>query len=370
MTIAVLGGDGIGPSVIGQAKKVLNVVVRARGHSLRILPALIGGSALAQVGTALPTETIGACQRADAILLGAVGDPYWDEAAPSGERPAQALLRLRQTLGLYANLRPVLAPPNLFELSYLKPAALGAGVDLMIVRDMSAGLFYGSPRGNRPAPTEEGGIEAFDTMSFTRNQVRRIAEVAIDLARSRRRHVTSVDQSNVLESGKLWRDTVRMVAAERSDVSVDHLFIDNCANELSRHPHHFDVIVTDGVFGGIISDQVAAISGSIGMLPSATVGEGRRGLFEPVHGSAPRYAGQDRVNPVGAIRSAALMLDTTFGLREDARAIERAVENVLVSGLRTYDIVREGSTLVGTESMGDAIGEELTSLLGGSLTYT
>lgn len=354
--ITVLGGDGIGPEVTRQAVKVLRALEEHIPHSFELDEALIGGAALWATGYSLPRATLESCRASDAVLLGAVGDERWDQQAGSRERSTLAALQLRKALGCYANLRPVQCDPTLFSLSHLKERVLGDGVDLIIVRDMSGGLFYSEPRGYR---TFNGVQEAVNTMAYSRPQVERIAHVAFNLARRRRHKVTSVDQANVLESQRLWREVVTEVATRYPDVELEHLYVDNCAHELGRRPYTFDVILTDAVFGGILSDQAAVIAGSMGMLPSVSLGDTKPWIFEPVHGSAPKHAGYDRVNPVAAIRSLALLLDLALDLRREAKWVEEAIRRVVARGTRTYDIALPGSPVVGTEAMGDAIAAEL-----------
>jgi 3-isopropylmalate dehydrogenase len=363
-TITILGGDGIGPSVVAQAMKVLDEVAASGRVEFDLRRGLIGAAALEATGVGLPAETIELCRSSDAVLLGAVGHPDWDLHEVIEERPALALLRLRRELGLYANLRPVTLSPSIRSLSWLNDRSTRERVDLLIVRDMSAGLFYGAPRGRRHSETSNEE-EAYDTSTFRPSQVVRIGRLAFDLARRRRQKVTSVDQANVLATGRLWREEMTRLAADYPDVPLNHLYVDNCANALVREPGSFDVIVTDGLFGGILSDEAGAIAGSIGMLPSASVGEGTLGLFEPVHGSAPKHAGHDRVNPIGTIRSFALLLGTGLGLHQESEVIEQAILAVLENGLRTYDIATEHDTAVGTEALGDAIAAETRKRLRG-----
>jgi 3-isopropylmalate dehydrogenase len=360
--IAILAGDGIGPSVVAQALKVLDEVSASGRAHFELRRGLIGAAALAATGEGLPVETVELCRSSDAVLLGAVGHPDWDMRDDIADRPALALLRLRRELGLYANLRPVTLAPSIRSLSWLNDRGTKDGVDLLIVRDMSAGLFFGVPRGRRQSEMWKEQ-EAYDTTTYRPSQVARIGRVAFELAQRRRMRLTSVDQANVLATGRLWREEMTRLATDYPDVALDHLYVDNCANALVREPASFDVIVTDGLFGGILSDEAGAIAGSIGMLPSASVGEGTLGLFEPVHGSAPKHAGHDRVNPIGTIRSLALLLSTGLGLHREGELIEEAILVVLERGLRTYDIATEGEMPVGTEALGDAIAAETSRLL-------
>jgi len=361
-TIAVLAGDGIGPSVVTQALKVIDEVAASGRAEFELRRGLIGAAALEATGRGLPVETVEVCRSSDAVLLGAVGHPYWDKHAEIEDRPALALLRLRRELGLYANLRPVTLAPSIRSLSWLNERATRDGVDLLIVRDMSAGLFFGVPRGRRHSKTWNEQ-EAYDTTTFRPSQVDRIGRLAFEFARRRSGRLTSVDQANILATGRLWREEMTRLAGDYPDIALDHLYVDNCANALVREPASFDVIVTDGLFGGILSDEAGSIAGSIGMLPSASVGDGTPGLFEPVHGSAPKHAGHDRVNPIGTVRSLALLLSTGLGLHREGEVIEQAILAVLEGGLRTYDIAADGDTPVGTEAFGDAIAEETRRLL-------
>ena len=362
-TLAVLPGDGTGPSVIAQALKVLAEVEASRPVDFKLREGLIGAAALKQCGVSLPDETLALCRSSDAVLLGAVGDPDWDLRADADEQPAVALLRLRKKLDLYANVRPVRLSPSMSSLSYLTSRALAGGVDLLIVREMSGGLFFGEPRGVRQSGPPWNEEEAYDSMTFRRSQVERVGRVAFSFAQQRRRHLTSVDQANVLTSSRLWRESMESLASDYPAVRLEHLYIDNCANALVRQPFEFDVLVTDGLFGGILSDEAAGIVGSIGMLPSASVGDGRIGLFEPVHGSVPKHTGLDRVNPVAAIRSLALLFQMGFGLRAEAEIIEEAISQVIGTGLRTYDIALPSEGIIGTEAMGDAIAQQTSRLL-------
>jgi 3-isopropylmalate dehydrogenase len=361
-TLAVAGGDGIGPSVIAQALKVLDVFNKAGRTSVVVQDVLVGGAALSATGTALPEATVRVCEAADGVLLGAVGDPNRDGASAK-QNPTMALLELRRALGGHTNVRPVRIAEELWELSPLARDASSELVDLVIVREMAGGLLYGEPRGRRKRPGSDEE-EAFDTMRFFSSGIRVTAAVAWQLAAQRRGLVTSVDQANVLESSRLWRETMRHVAAHDDRVHLEDMLVDNCANALVVRPERFDVIVTEGVFGGILSDLAGGLSGSIGMLGSATLGSGP-GLFEPVHGSAPRHAGQDRVNPVGAIRSLGLFFSFALGRGDLAEIIERAVVLTLKGGGRTYDIARGDSPVIGTEEMGDRIASQVAELLNG-----
>jgi 3-isopropylmalate dehydrogenase len=328
MKILVLAGDGVGAEVTCAAVEVLQAVATKFGHSLQLSEGLIGGVAIHKTGSPLPDDTLNKALEADAVLLGAVGSPEFDSAPPE-KRPEKGLLGIRKALGLYANLRPVKMWPSLVDSSPLKNEIV-TGTDLLIVRELTGGLYYGQPRGI----FED---HAINTMAYTRAEIERIARKAFELARGRRKKVTSVDKSNVIENSQLWRRVVIEVAREFPDVELDHLLVDNCAMQLVLNPRRFDVLVMENMFGDILSDEGAVLAGSIGMLPSASLGESK-GLYEPVHGSAPDIAGQNKANPLGAIGSAAAMLDYTFGLAKEARAVEAAIGRVLESGRVTADL--------------------------------
>ncbi len=345
--IALLGGDGIGPEVTAQAARVLERVGAAFGHTFRFTPALIGGCAIDATGAALPDETLAICRAADAVLLGAVGGPKWDDPTAT-VRPEQGLLGIRKGLGLYANLRPVKLNETLIGASTIKPETL-RGTDLVVVRELTGGIYFGE-RGRR-----DNGNTAYDTMIYTRAEIERVLHAAFRLARLRRHKVTSVDKANVLESSRLWRETATAVAKAYPDVACEHLLVDACAMHLIRRPATFDVIVTENMFGDILTDEASMLAGSMGMLPSASLAEGALGLYEPIHGSAPDIAGQGIANPVGAILSAALLLRYSLGLEQEAQAVERAVDQVLAEGYRTRDIAQDGTEVITTAVMGDLI---------------
>ncbi|MGD8791886.1 MAG: 3-isopropylmalate dehydrogenase [Anaerolineae bacterium] len=348
--IALLPGDGIGGEVTAEAEKVLRAVAEGGGSRFVLERGLVGGAAMDAGGDPLPEETLALCQDADAILFGAVGDPrYADPQAPV--RPEQALLALRQELGLYANLRPVRVHPALAAASPLRPD-LVRGVDLVVVRELTGGIYFGQPR-------VEGNQRAVDTMVYTREEVERISHVAFDTARGRRGKVTSVDKANVLACSRLWRRTVDDVAADYPDVTLEHMLIDAATMHLIRRPRDFDVILTGNQFGDILSDETSVLAGSMGMLPSASLGDGRRGLYEPIHGSAPDIAGQGMANPLAAILSVAMMLRHSLGMGTEALAIERAVSAVLEAGHRTADLAVAGEPTVGTQEMGDLVVQAL-----------
>jgi 3-isopropylmalate dehydrogenase len=355
--IAVLGGDGIGPEVVAEGVKVLRALADIFGHSFEFTEGLIGGIAIDVTGQPLPEETLALCQGSDAVLFGAVGGPKWsDPRAPV--RPEQGLLGLRSALGLFANLRPVKVYPALAAASTLKPEVV-AGVDLVIVRELTGGLYFGKPQGQSgTAPRRE----AVDTLHYTESEIARLMRVAFDLARGRRRKVTSVDKANVLASSRLWRTVAHEVAAEYPDVEMEDVLVDACAMYLIRRPGDYDVIATENMFGDILSDEASMLAGSMGMLPSASLGQPagddkdlRPGLYEPIHGSAPDIAGQGTANPLAMILSCAMMLRWSFGLQQEADAVETAVDATLAAGYRCRDIMAPGGLLVGTLEMGDEV---------------
>jgi 3-isopropylmalate dehydrogenase len=352
-SILLLPGDGIGPEVVAAAERVLRAVAARFNHTFELVPAPIGGAALERGLPPLPGETLDVARRADAILLGAVGDPRFD-GAPPAERPEAALLEIRRALGLYANLRPARVWRGLESAGPLKPEVL-AGTDLLIVRELTGGLYYGQPRG-----FSADGESAHNTMRYSRTEVARVARRAFEAARLRRRRVTSVDKANVLETSRLWRDVVSGVAAEYPDVTLDHMLVDTCAMKLTSAPAAFDVILTENMFGDILSDEAGAVVGSLGLLPSASLGDGV-GLFEPVHGSAPDIAGRDVANPIGALASVSMLLGHALGLTAEAGAVERAIEAALADGQRTADLVAGGGPAVGTAAMTAAIVDRIDS---------
>jgi 3-isopropylmalate dehydrogenase len=348
LKILLLPGDGIGVEVTGAAVSVLRAVARKFGHTLELSEALLGGVAIHQTGSPLPKETIEKALAADATLMGAVGLPEFDHAPPE-QRPEKGLLGLRKALGVFANLRPVRTWPALVESSPLKNH-LVEGTDMIIVRELTGGLYYGEPRGIE-------NDRAVNTMIYTRAEIERVARKAFSLARRRRKKVTSVDKSNVLENSQLWRRVVIDVAREFPDVELDHLLVDNCAMQLVLNPRQFDILLTENLFGDILSDEGAVLAGSIGMLPSASLGESK-GLYEPVHGSAPDIAGQNKANPLGAIGSVAAMLEYSFGLVTEAAAVNAAIGNVLDSGRVTADLKPKGAPAT-TEEVAKAVSEAL-----------
>ena len=352
--LAVIPGDGIGPDVIEQTLLVLDKVGEKFGHTFHYHKVLAGGCAIDSTGGCLPQETIDVCKAADAVLLGAVGGWKWDNL-PGDQRPERALLGLRKALGLFANLRPALLFEQLADASPLKPEILAGGLDIVVVRELTGGIYFGE-KGFRDTDL---GPAAYDVEQYAEEEVRRIAKVAFDMAMKRSKHVTSVDKANMLESSRLWRRVVAEVAQDYPEVTLDNLYVDNAAMQLVRNPRQFDVIVTSNIFGDILSDEASQITGSIGMLPSASLAKGNFGMYEPVHGSAPDIAGQDKANPMATILSAAMMLRYTFGLLQEADAVENAVKAVLDQGYRTPDLFAGEGTLIGTAEMGRRIAEAI-----------
>ena len=345
--IVLLPGDGIGPEVIASATRVLQAIARMHGHDFRFTTALVGGAAIDQCGTPLPPETLRVCKSAHAVLLGAVGGPAWSGRAPG---PEAGLLELRQELGVFANLRPVRVAPGLEHWSPLRPE-LASGIDLLLIRELTGGVYFGKPRGRRDG-------RAIDTMAYTVDEITRVAHVAFEQAVLRRGRVTSIDKANVLESSRLWRETVTQVARGYPDVELDHMLVDAAAMALVLRPRHFDVILTGNLFGDILSDEAAALAGGLGLAPSAAIGLTGPGLFEPVHGSAPDIAGKGIANPVGAMLSAAMMCELALGLREEARTIAQAVEDTLRQGACTADLGGRGG--MSTHAFTDLVLEMLS----------
>ncbi len=353
ITIATLPGDGIGQEVIAQALKVLRAYANKKGVELTYNFYAVGGEALEKFDEPLPEATLAGCKNADAVLLGAIGHPRWDHL-PAEKRPERGLLGLREALGLYANLRPVKLYPALTDASSIK-AEIIAGVDILIVRELTGGLYFGHPRG-----INETRTKAYNTMLYHRHEVERIARVAFRAAQQRRKKVTSVDKANVLEVSRFWRQIVSEIATEYPDVTLEHLYVDNCAMQLVRDPKQFDVILTENMFGDILSDEAAMLTGSLGMLPSASLGDGHA-LYEPVHGSAPDIAGQNIANPIATIASVAMLLRHSLSDDAEARYLEQAISAVLEKGYRTKDIAANGTKIVTTEEMGELIAQEYIS---------
>ena len=344
--IAVIKGDGIGPEVAGQALRVLDAAGAKYGHTFCYTEVLMGGCAIDQTGAPLPDETVRVCKASDAVLLGAVGGPKWD-SLPGGSRPEKGLLGIRAALGLYANLRPAVLHGALADACPLKPEISGGGFDMLFVRELSGGIYFGE-RGR-------ANDSAFDTEIYSVREIERVGRAAFELALKRRKRLCSVDKANVLESSRLWREVMRGLSQHYPDVEYRDMLVDNAAMQLIRDPRQFDVIVTSNMFGDILTDEAGMLTGSIGMLPSASLGDGKPGLYEPVHGSAPDIAGLDRANPIASILSAAMLLRLSLGLEPEAAAVENAVLKTLADGFRTPDLHSPGCTPVGTSQMGAEI---------------
>ena len=340
-SIALLKGDGIGPEIVDAAVAVLEKVAEKFGHTFRFTEYLIGGAAIDATGDPLPQETIDGCLASDSVLLGAVGGPKWDNL-PADIRPEKGLLRIRAAMGLYTNLRPAKLYPALAERCPLKKEIVENGFDLLIVRELTGGIYFGD-RGRREG---KYGPEAYDTEAYSVMEIERICRVALSAAQKRSGRVISVDKANVLETSRLWRETIHRLAAEYDGVTVEDMLVDNTAQQLVKNPSQFDVLVTTNMFGDILSDEASQITGSIGMLASASLGDGTRGLYEPIHGSAPSMGGMDKANPIATILSGAMMLRYAFGLAAEADAIEAAVDRALNDGCRTYDIVAPGMKIL------------------------
>ena len=348
--IALVPGDGIGPDVVAEAVKVMDKIGEKYGHQFEYNTVLAGGAAIDAYGECLPQNTIDVCKSSDAVLLGAVGGWKWD-TLPGDQRPERALLGLRKELGLFANLRPALLFEELAEACPLKSEIIEGGLDIVVVRELTGGIYFGE-KGYKDT---EMGRAAYDVEQYSEGEVRRIAVVAFDMAMKRNKKLTSVDKANVLESSRLWRSIVKEVANDYPEVELSHMYIDNAAMQMVRNPKQFDVIVTSNIFGDILSDEASMITGSIGMLPSASLAKGNFGMYEPIHGSAPDIAGQNKANPMAAILSVAMMLRYTFGLSKEADDVEAAVKSVLASGYRTPDIMSPGKEPLGTKEAGDVI---------------
>ena len=344
-------GDGIGPEIMEQGVKVLNVIGEKFGHKFETTEALIGGAAIDATGGPLPEETVKACKESDAVLLGAVGGPKWDTIDPA-IRPERGLLGIRKELSLFANLRPAALFSELKDACYLRADIVERGLDVMVVRELTGGIYFGEPRGTK---VENGERMGYNTMVYYEHEVKRIAKVAFEAAMKRDKRLCSVDKANVLDVSRVWREIVIEVSEDYPEVELTHMYVDNAAMQLVRDPSQFDVIVTGNLFGDILSDAAAAITGSIGMLPSASLGASNPGLYEPIHGSAPDIAGRNKANPLATILSIAMMLRYSFNMAEEADCIEAAVEKTLAEGLRTGDIMDEGGKLVGCTEMGEAV---------------
>lgn len=352
--IAVIKGDGIGPEIVSQALKVLNKIADQYGHTFTYDEVLAGGCAIDVTGKCLPEETIAKCKASDSVLLGAVGGPKWD-SEPSINRPEKALLGIRSQLGLFANLRPAQLFSQLAGACPLKAEIMNKGIDFVVVRELTGGIYFGK----HETEEIEGQKVARDIMEYSEGEIRRIAKVAFDTAMLRNKKVISVDKANVLDSSRLWRKVTEEVAKEYPEVSLSHMYVDNAAMQLCKDPSQFDTILTENMFGDILSDEASMITGTIGTIPSSSLGEGTLGMYEPIHGSAPDIAGQDIANPIGTILSAAMMLKYSFYMDAESKAIETAVNKVLDAGYRTKDMMSEGMTLVGCEKMGNLIVENL-----------
>ena len=358
--LAVLPGDGVGPEVISEAIKVLQATGKRAGHDFNLQYGLVGGAAIDQEGTPLSAKTLKLCRSCDAVLLGAVGGPTWDDPKAK-TRPEDGLLTLRKKLGLFANLRPVKVSPSLLDATSLKPKVI-EGVDLIFVRELTGGIYFGRPK--KEWQTSRGR-RAIDSMTYSEPEIERIIRVGFELARGRRRKLTSVDKANVLQSSRLWRQVATEIAAEYRDVELEHVLVDACAMWLMQNPARFDVIVTENMFGDILTDEASIIGGSMGMLASASLagvpraGVRTLGMYEPIHGSAPQIAGQDMANPIATILSIAMMLRYSFSLIKEAQTVENAIEVVLQEGYRTCDIMETGKIKVGTKGMGDLIAEKV-----------
>ena len=357
-TIAILGGDGIGPEVVAESMKVLDAISVKFDHDFNLKNEMIGGCAIDKFGTALPDQTLETCNNSDAIILGAVGGPKWDDPA-ANTRPEDGILAVRKSLGLFANLRPVKVYPALINSSPIKPNLL-KGVDMMVLRELTGGLYFGKPKKRWNTSLGRRGV---DTLKYTEKEIERILRVGFELALNRNKKLTSVDKQNVLESSRLWREIAVELSSEYPEVELEHILVDNAAMQLIRNPASFDVIVSENTFGDILTDEASVLSGSMGMLPSASLAElpGKKSkitklsLYEPIHGSAPDIAGQGIANPIGSILSTAMMLRLSFGLNQEAEAIEKAVDSALSEGYRTADIASDGGTVVNTTKMGDVI---------------
>lgn len=360
-TIALVPGDGIGPEIMTEAVKVLEAVGRKFGHGFSLKEYLAGGIAIDKYGTPMPDETIEGCRKSDAILFGSVGGPKWDDDpwdnVNQAVTPSRGIQLLRKAFQLYANLRPAKANPYLESMSPLKAKYL-RGTDVLVVREQCAGLYFGEPRG---IISENGVRRGINTESYSEVEIERVARKAFELARTRRKKLTSVDKHNVLESSRLWREVVIRVAREYQDVALNHMYADNAALQLVVRPQQFDVLVTGNIFGDILSDLTACYHGSLGMMPSASIGDGKFGLFEPIHGTAPDIAGKNIANPLSQILSAKMMLEYSFDLKKEAEAIDRAVEKILEGGYRTADICTEGCKNVSTMEMGGLIANAVLS---------
>nr|WP_325223363.1 3-isopropylmalate dehydrogenase [uncultured Oscillibacter sp.] len=349
-TIAVIRGDGIGPEIVKEAMGVLDAVAEKFGHTFTYKEAPMGGCAIDEFGVPLPDSSLETCLSSDSVLLGAVGGPKWD-GQPSANRPERGLLKLRSAMGLYTNIRPARMFSDLSAACPLRADIAARGIDFVVVRELIGGMYFGE----HTTSQVDGEQKAVDVCSYSEHEVRRVARVAFDMARKRRGRVTSIDKANVLDTSRLWRKTVEEAGKDYPDVELLHMYVDNAAMQIVRDPSQFDVIVTENLFGDILSDEASQITGSIGMIPSSSMGEGTRGLYEPIHGSAPDIAGQDKANPIGTILAAAMMLRYSFDMAAEADAVESAVDQTLKAGFRCGDIMNEGGKLLGCKAMGAEI---------------
>ena len=354
--IALIRGDGIGPEIVNEAVGVLNKVGETFGHTFTYVDVLLGGCATDAVGKSYPDGTAQVCKSCDAVLLGAVGGPRWGSDKPAEQRPETALLAIRKDLGLYANLRPAALRPALAEACPLKRETAEKGIDLMMVRELTGGIYFGK---RDRYETPDRGVECTDLMAYSEMEIERIGRRAFEMARLRRKKVSSVDKANVLETSRLWRSVMHRLAEEYPDVAYEDVLVDNCAMQLVRDPGQFDVVVTENMFGDILSDEASMITGSIGLLPSASMGDTAPALYEPIHGSAPDIAGQDKANPIATILSVAMMLRYSFHLAQEADAVEQAVDKALADGWRTADIAKPGESVIGTRRMGEIIRDNI-----------
>ena len=353
-TIAAIRGDGIGPEIVNEAIKVLDKIAEKYGHTFTYDDVDMGGIAIDKWGDPLPQAMLDKCLAADSVLLGAVGGPKW-EGLPGPQRPEKGLLRLRAGMGLYSNLRPAKLWPQLAQASPLKPSIVEKGIDFLVVRELISGIYFGEHK----TVEENGEKVATDVMLYAEHEIERIGRIAFETAMKRRKKVTCVDKANVLDSSRLWRAVLHRIKEEYPEVEYGEMFVDNASMQLVKDPSQFDVIVTGNMFGDILSDEASMLTGTIGMIPSSSLGHGTRGMYEPIHGSAPDIAGQNKANPIGTILSAAMMLKYSFGMDEEAAAIEAAVEQALNDGLRTADMMAEGCTPATCSEMGDAIAARL-----------
>ncbi len=352
--IVVLKGDGIGPEIVDATINVLNAVAKKYGHEFNFTYADIGGAAIDKFDNPLPQATIDACLASDSVLLGAVGGPKWD-TLPGDKRPEKGLLGIRKAMNLYSNIRPAQLFEELSDASPLRADIVANGIDFMVVRELTGGVYFGEHK----TETINGERIATDIMPYSESEIRRIVKIGFETAKKRRKKLTSVDKANVLDTSRLWRSVASEVAKEYPDIEFEHMLVDNCAMQLVKNPAQFDVIVTENMFGDILTDEASMITGSIGMIPSSSLGEGTCGLYEPIHGSAPDIAGQDKANPIGTILAAAMMLKYSFNMQDESDAIEKAINTILSKNIRTGDIQSENCTLIGCKQMGEEIANAL-----------